>query len=1173
MKKVLGLDIGSNSIGFTLIELSEKKSPIIFNELASNSIVFSEPNSAQDRREARGSRRRNERKSKRNKKARKIFESYKLVNQNFISNPTQYLELLNVENKDVYILREKAVSGISLSKDEFVFCLYPILTDRGYNNMFSTSSEDGVINEAVTKNAKEYEEKSYKLPSMVLTKKRKELESEYQNIAVRNKKDDYSNSLDRAMHIEEFINVVSSQAYNTKLFNSPSEAQDFIDEIIDESEVNNPFFQRALKSFENMVAYCAFYDKYNPRGSYKKVPLSNSKNIERTIRQAIDNYGVIDIKTGEVQTLTLENKNEVVNFWIQTPSSNEINAKNILKSVGFNNLVINIPESSSQVVLDIKSHRKILDILRKYEIDFSGKDNDFYNEVLLILSYYKNESSRKEELYKLIEKYKFNLDEELINDFSLLENIDGFAAFSLQFTNEILELMQKKSKTHHEALETLGYYSKYIGMPKYDYLPPLEPTKKDIEWLEDHLEYFKTSHIFYQPMVSPKVKRIIGVLRKLINEIINKYGAIDEIRIEGARELNSKNEQEKIDKNQAKDRGKNKEAINQLKAYKVKESSKNIELMKLFLEQQEKCFYSGEPITIDDIFDENEVEVEHFIPRSVIWINSYKNKILVKKKYNQDKGSSHPIKYLKSISQWQNFKGRVQASKIAKNKQEWLTNEEIINSVMNKEHWQDSYLNDTRSSVKTIQKYLNHYLYPNENTYAKGEHRAVYSISGRAISELKYMWGIHEVMPKNEYAKKDRITNYHHTLDAFTVALCSNSAISTLHNFFLQKENSYKNKALKEKLHDAIPHSEDGINIVEYLRSIVEKYEKNQFYVCPYNKRKTNMKGFKDGNLKLYVAEDTKEILSEMQKVSIDSGLLEKMVGGFPKSRSDAEVIKEKESIQSRLDYIKQNKILKALDIYVDRLLELRLNIANTEQEIKSLNGTKLTKKDANLNGEIDIKILPLKEEKSFLELELKNLKCRYKVKNGKYQVVKSLRLYAQKITETKADAIVFYTREKNKIERLSVESFKNALEKKEPFVIKANESTLDVKLFNTQKGQKVGLEYFSGIANKNIGIKINSKNQELVRNAHEVLTLYKNDIIKVNNIKTGIIEYFIFNGGGNITATNNKVSIKNINKNNFIKKDKKGTVKFTNEDNITPNATTIISRVKIDFFGNIIEV
>jgi CRISPR-associated endonuclease Csn1 len=42
MEKVLGLDLRTNSIGFSLLELEEKDGVTIFNELASNSIIFSE---------------------------------------------------------------------------------------------------------------------------------------------------------------------------------------------------------------------------------------------------------------------------------------------------------------------------------------------------------------------------------------------------------------------------------------------------------------------------------------------------------------------------------------------------------------------------------------------------------------------------------------------------------------------------------------------------------------------------------------------------------------------------------------------------------------------------------------------------------------------------------------------------------------------------------------------------------------------------------------------------------------------------------------------------------------------------------------------------------------------------------------------------------------------------
>lgn len=1175
-KKVLGLDIGSNSIGFSLLELNEKDNKITFNELVSNSIIFSEPDTAEDRRNARSARRRNERKSTRNRYARKIFVKYNISKEDFIENTTNYLNSLLISDSDVYNIREKAILGEKLTKDDFIFCTYSILTDRGYSNMFSVSKEDGVINEPVVKNKEEYEGKNYLLPSSVLTLKRKTLENIYQNTPIRNKKNDYKNSLGRDLHKEEFIKVVLSQANNTDLFSSSQQCAEFIDEITNESIINAPFFQRPLKSFESMVEYCALYDKFNPKGSYKKAPLANIKNIELTLRQAIDNYPIIHSKTGEIKKLTKEEINSIINFWINTPSSNEITSKNIFKSIGFKETNLSIPEKSSQLILNIQAHRQLLEILTKYNIDFQNKNNDFYNKLLLELHYFKNTSSRVQHIKSLIKISKLSLSEEFIQKVVVLENMDGFASFSLKFINEVLDVIRTTEKTHHEALEFLGYYSKYINMPIYDYLPPLEPTKKDIKWLKENIAYFETKHLFYQPIVSPKVKRVLSVLRKLINEIISKYGQIDEIRIETAKEMNSKKEKEKIDKNQSNDRVKNNEAEKFLKDNDIAKSKKNIEIAKLFKEQGAICLYSGDTITKDEAFDNEQTEVEHFIPRSVIWINSYKNKILVKKKYNQNKGSSHPVSYLKSIGQWENFQGRVEKLFMVFNKKDWLTKEDIINSVMQKDQWKDSYLNDTRSATKTIQKYLNHYLYPKKTIYGKDEKRSIFSVSGRAVNELKHMWGIHKVMPKNKDDKKDRNTNYHHTLDAFIVALCSNTAINTLHNHFIKKENKFKTRALKENLSLNKPTSKDGINIVEYLKKLVQKYENNKLYVCPLNKRKTNAKGFKDGNLKLYITKDQKnnEILAEMEKVAIDESILIKTVGGFPKPRSDAEVKDEIQSIQNRLNPVKQKKIIKAIEIYANGLIKYRSKLSDIDNKIKELKKNfKTGKQHKEFNDVINKDIAPLQEEKNMLSKQMQDLKCSFLVKNNKQQIVKSLNLYKTKVEQSKADAIIYTRRNKNKIQRLSLLNFKQAIKDKEPFVAKMNESTLNVELFNTQKrGQAVGLNYFSSIKN-DIKTKVNDRYLDEISEAKSDMILHKNDLIKVIYIKNGKQECYLFNGGGDITGSNNKLAIKNINLNTFTKTDKKGNTKEVKEDRISPGVKTIVKKINIDFFGNIIEV
>jgi len=1164
-KIVLGLDIGSNSIGYALLRLNEKNSQITFEELISNSIIFSEPNTAEERREARSARRLHSRKSTRNKNSRKIFVDYALATKEFIDNPTAYFQNFDFKDKDVYRIRQRAVEGEQLSKNEFLLATYSILTDRGYNNMFAIADneEDGIINEAVTHNKQEYLAKNYLLPSIVLTTSRDKLKDEYQNIPIRNKKDDYSNSLDRDMHKEEFKKVVLSQATNKGLFESEKLSEEFVEVMLDETTTNRAFFQRPLKSFENMVEYCSYYDEFNPKGSEKRMPLSNVANVELTLRQSIDNYDATN-KNGEIKNFSQDEKNKIVDFWLNSPNADKINNKNIYKNAGFKDVKIHTKDDKELLILNIQAYRAMLEVLKKYKIDFQGKDSEFYNAMLLELYYYKNYSSRVEHIEKLIKKYELSIDNSFVDDVSKLQHMDGFGSFSLKFANEVLNEM-KSGKLHSEALEKLGYNDKYLDMPSYDYLPPLSPTKADIEWLQKNISYFNSNHLFYQPMMSPKVKRVIAVLRKLINELIKKYGKIDEIRIETARELNSKKEEESITKNQADYNRKNKEAEKLLKANGIHTSHKNIERAKLFKEQECECLYCDKNLTIEEAFDETCTEIEHFIPRSVIWINSQKNKILVHKKCNQDKGSQNPMDYLKSIGEWENFKGRIKLHSKSP-KYRWLTDESIINSVMQKEHWQDSYLNDTRSATRSIQKYLNHYLYPQTQRYNKGGKTHIFSVTGKAISELKYMWGIHTVMPKTTEDKKDRNTNYHHTLDAFTIALCSPSAIQALHNHFKKNENRFKSKKMKENLATIMPTSTNGVNVVEHLKSLVEKYETNSMYVCPYNKRKTNMKGFKDGNLKLYVAKDpkdeSKKILAEMDKIYIDTSLLFKKDGLNMKPRSDKEVLDEVKSIQSRLNPIKQQKIIKALEVYAHALLELRKESDGVNSEINALRKTKKTGvKYKELNQNIEESIKSIQERLKLVTDRQELLKCSYVTKNGKRQIVKKLNLHKVKIAKTSADSILFSRKEERSLERLSLSNFQKALADKEPFVVKENKSTLCVELYSHPKqNQVVGLKYFSSIANPHIKTKINEKYGDIFDEVEPSLVLYKNDIIKVVNTKENTISYYIFNGGGNIAGGNNKLELKTINKISL-----KRLYKTLNKD-------LTIFLAKIDFFGNKIE-
>ncbi len=63
----------------------------------------------------------------------------------------------------------------------------------------------------------------------------------------------------------------------------------------------------------------------------------------------------------------------------------------------------------------------------------------------------------------------------------------------------------------------------------------------------------------------------------------------------------------------------------------------------LYFMQLGKCMYTGEPLEIDKIYDDNIYNIDHIIPQSKIKDDSLNNKVLVKMQVNKEKDNSYPI--------------------------------------------------------------------------------------------------------------------------------------------------------------------------------------------------------------------------------------------------------------------------------------------------------------------------------------------------------------------------------------------------------------------------------------------------------------------------------------------------------------------------------------------------
>jgi len=1164
MKKVLGLSIESNNIGYSLLGTSMTSSSITFDDILSNTISFSTPLSAVERKEGRLQRRFNERKSQRKRRSRRTFIEYGICTSDFLSSPSSYFEQLSIPDRDVYRLREKAVSGESLTKAEFALCVYSTLTARGYLNMFLLDSEKeskdspSRVTGLIFLNKKEYLKKKLKIPSMVLTSRRDKHSTVYQNFPIRNKSGLHYNSLDRELYMDEFSTIVESQSLNTAIFKTAQASLDFTQKIL--SEEYGAFYQRPTRSLERLVEYCSFYGKFHARGGEIRSPLGHIGGVEVSLRKFLDSLLVIS-ESNESRPLIQPEIDLLVTFWLSTPTANVITSQNVFKSAGITDLKAS-DLSKNPPPVNIKEYRDILSLFTEYKIPLQNDPSSFYTEAILVLYYFKIYDERAKRISSLLLKHNISMHPSFLSSLCKMEGLSGFGHYSLRFILEILPHLQNKDLSYSDALNKVASFDIHKTIPVYGYLPPLEPTRADIEWLTHNLPYFESSHLYYQPKMAPTVKRVISIIRKLVNMLISKYGPIDEINISVSKDMNSKKELSSIKDNKRFFNTGKSEAVKILLKLGVEVNRQSIEKVKLFLSQNSVCLYCGDSISLTDLFYEDRVKIDHFIPRSTIWIDSQKNKLLSHSCCADKKNSIPFLDFLNSPTLWADFQERVPFSR-AGTKYQWLTNKDLLLEALSNPQWKDIYLRDTRTSAASIKEYLEHYLSPRSlNPSSQSLGTTVSVISHNAVSEIKTLWGLDRtISPVNTQRLTSEFSNFQPALDSFPIALFSAFAQASLQNLFLLKEKPSSRIVLKGS-----PLNSNLVPLHEHLRSASLLYESGEKLVVSHKKKKLNTRGFRSGNRKVFLSTPTKEypepLLIEREVIKIDTSLLFISVGGFDKPLKDKDVLKRVSIIQLKLDPIKQKKLIPAIRVYALGLLRLRRRLVEVESEIAK------TLKESG-------KSIPLSLKKDSLMKKIDTLLCSFPVRGGKQQIVRTVRVFPSKIKKTRADSIVFQSSSRRGIVRLTPESFSDAKHSGFPFLIKANANTLCVELHPSPSSypfQVIGLKFFSAISNPAVGVKFHDKYSNIFNGTSPSMVLYKNDVIKVNDLRNNSTEYYVFNGGGKIGETANALTVRNINYSVFGIPKPKGTVSFTQERRITLSKNVSVSKVKIDLLGSITE-
>jgi CRISPR-associated endonuclease Csn1 len=361
-----------------------------------------------------------------------------------------------------------------------------------------------------------------------------------------------------------------------------------------------------------------------------------------------------------------------------------------------------------------------------------------------------------------------------------------YCSLSLMALGKILPLM-RAGKSFKEA-ETEIYGNRFSGAAVHSLIPVLRPNRK----------HFRNSTPPPQdPLMAsianglrnPAVERSITEMRKVVNAIVREYGKPCEIRIELAREL-KKPRSKRLDETA---RNRKREAENKALAERMHNecgmpqnpSRNDLEKAKLWVEQQGQCPYTGRSLPFSRLFDDNNgFDVDHILPRSRHPDDSYQNKVLcwgdtnrmVKRNQTpyeafaeQDPENWHQI--LARVARWKNpGKSR---------KFEIRSTDELA-------EFSSRQLNDTRYTSLLAARLLST-LYGGRDLAENGRKRQIiFASSGAVTATLRRNWGFEQILRNiippepNESSGKPRTDHRHHAIDAIVIALTRNDVIQAM---------------------------------------------------------------------------------------------------------------------------------------------------------------------------------------------------------------------------------------------------------------------------------------------------------------------------------------------------------------------------------------------------------
>lgn len=299
----------------------------------------------------------------------------------------------------------------------------------------------------------------------------------------------------------------------------------------------------------------------------------------------------------------------------------------------------------------------------------------------------------------------------------------------------------------------------------------------------------------------PLVEKILNQMINLVNALKAEYG-VDEVRVELARELKmSREERERMAEGNRRREKENKAIAEKIRECGLFPTKSRIRKYMLWEEAGEKCLYCGQILTLSQCLNGDDMEVEHIIPKSVLYDDSYGNKTCACRRCNKEKGNRTALEYIRAKSWEAEYMERINGL---------LDKKAISYSKHQRLRWMKE---DIPSDFLERQLRLTQYISRQAMAILQQGIRRVSASEGGVTARLRSLWGYDDILHtlnldrydsmgetervprEGETTEKLRIKDWskrkdhrHHAIDALVVASTRQGYIQRLNRVSSESE-------------------------------------------------------------------------------------------------------------------------------------------------------------------------------------------------------------------------------------------------------------------------------------------------------------------------------------------------------------------------------------------------